>query len=269
MRSTSTSPTSCLPPGMSNGRRLAERALAKGRWYTPPHVDERDRAAGQPPRRRGRRRRPVHRVPLRPAGLDAGAARRLPRRADPARPGRRPVRAGAAGDRRGPRRGRDPAVRGMTATREPRATLEDWLTRAAAIEPRTELFIDGRFVPAASGRTAADIAGRDGSTIAGVAEGDAEDVDRAVAAAVARSTTVAGPIARPRSGSGSCCGSRRGSVRPRTSWRSWSRWTLASRSATRSRSTSQAPRRRSSGTRKRSTRSTARSVPRGRTLCHW
>ncbi len=38
-------------------------------------------------------------------------------------------------------------------------------------------------MPAASGRTFADIAGRDGSTIANVSEGDAEDVDRAVAAA--------------------------------------------------------------------------------------
>ena len=71
----------------------------------------------------------------------------------------------------------------MTATREQRTTLDEWLGRAAAVEPRTELFIDGRFVPAASGRTAADIAGRDGSTIAQVAEGSAEDVDRAVAAA--------------------------------------------------------------------------------------
>ncbi len=71
----------------------------------------------------------------------------------------------------------------MTATREPRATLDDWLGRAAAIEPRTEAFIDGRFVPAASGRTSTDIAGRDGSTIAQVAEGDAEDVSRAVDAA--------------------------------------------------------------------------------------
>ncbi len=62
-------------------------------------------------------------------------------------------------------------------------TAADWLARAAAIEPRTEAFIDGRFVPAASGRTFDDIAGRDGSVIARVAEGDGEDVDRAVAAA--------------------------------------------------------------------------------------
>ena len=62
-------------------------------------------------------------------------------------------------------------------------TATEWLERAARVDPRRELFIDGRFVAAASGRTFADITGRDGSTIADVAEGDAEDVDRAVAAA--------------------------------------------------------------------------------------
>ena len=62
-------------------------------------------------------------------------------------------------------------------------TAADWIARAAAIAPRTELFVDGRFVPAASGRTFDDIAGRDGSRIAAVAEGGVEDVDRAVAAA--------------------------------------------------------------------------------------
>jgi acyl-CoA reductase-like NAD-dependent aldehyde dehydrogenase len=64
-----------------------------------------------------------------------------------------------------------------------RLTTADWIERAGAIQPRTEAFIDGRFVPAASGRTFVDIAGRDGSRIADVAEGDTEDVDRAVAAA--------------------------------------------------------------------------------------
>jgi acyl-CoA reductase-like NAD-dependent aldehyde dehydrogenase len=62
-------------------------------------------------------------------------------------------------------------------------TVEDWLARAAAIAPRTDAFIDGAFVPAASGRTYADVASRDGSTIAEVAECDIVDVDRAVAAA--------------------------------------------------------------------------------------
>ena len=72
----------------------------------------------------------------------------------------------------------------MTGTAERgRLTTEDWIGRAATIEPRIEAFIDGRFVPAASGRTFEDIAGRDGASIAQVAEGGAEDVDRAVAAA--------------------------------------------------------------------------------------
>jgi acyl-CoA reductase-like NAD-dependent aldehyde dehydrogenase len=68
-------------------------------------------------------------------------------------------------------------------TTETPSTTADWLARAAAIDPRTELFIDGRFVPAASGLTFDDVAGRDGSRIASVAEGGVEDVDRAVAAA--------------------------------------------------------------------------------------
>ena len=64
-----------------------------------------------------------------------------------------------------------------------RVTAAEWIERAGAVQPRTEAFIDGRFVPAASGRTFPDIAGRDGSRIADVAEGGEEDVNRAVAAA--------------------------------------------------------------------------------------
>jgi acyl-CoA reductase-like NAD-dependent aldehyde dehydrogenase len=62
-------------------------------------------------------------------------------------------------------------------------TVDDWLARAAAIRPHAELFIGGRFVPAVSGRTFDDIAGRDGSRIAAVAEAGAQDVDDAVMAA--------------------------------------------------------------------------------------
>ena len=71
----------------------------------------------------------------------------------------------------------------MSTDTTPPPTAADWIARAAAIAPRTELFVDGRFGPAASGRTFDDIAGRDGSRIAAVAEGGIEDVDRAVAAA--------------------------------------------------------------------------------------
>ena len=62
-------------------------------------------------------------------------------------------------------------------------TLTDWLERAALLSPRNELFIDGAFGPAASGRTFDDVTGRDGSVITRVAEADVTDVDRAVAAA--------------------------------------------------------------------------------------
>jgi acyl-CoA reductase-like NAD-dependent aldehyde dehydrogenase len=71
----------------------------------------------------------------------------------------------------------------VTTEEARRLTADDWIARAAELTPRNELFIDGRFVPAASGRTFADTTGRDGSTIADVAEGGVEDVDRAVGAA--------------------------------------------------------------------------------------
>jgi acyl-CoA reductase-like NAD-dependent aldehyde dehydrogenase len=71
----------------------------------------------------------------------------------------------------------------MTTPTRDRLTAADWLARAAALEPRNEAFIDGRFTPSASGQTFADITGRDGSRITDVAQGDVEDVDRAVRAA--------------------------------------------------------------------------------------
>ena len=75
--------------------------------------------------------------------------------------------------------------------------LDDWLSRAPTLQPRGEAFIDGRFAPAASGRTFRDIGPRDGRPIADVAEGGAEDVDRAVARrARARSRIAAGRTSR-------------------------------------------------------------------------
>ena len=38
----------------------------------------------------------------------------------------------------------------MTTPTRDRPTAADWLARAAALEPRTEAFIDGRFTPSAS-----------------------------------------------------------------------------------------------------------------------
>ena len=69
-------------------------------------------------------------------------------------------------------------------------TLADWTQRAGQKVSRTQLFIDGKFVDAASGKTFESINPRDGSIIAHVAEGDVEDVNRAVA--VAKRTFEAG-----------------------------------------------------------------------------
>ena len=52
-------------------------------------------------------------------------------------------------------------------------TLEDWRTLAAQIRPRDQLWIDGRFVPAASGVTTATVDPATGTTLAKVAEADA------------------------------------------------------------------------------------------------
>ncbi len=59
----------------------------------------------------------------------------------------------------------------------------DWQARAAGLSFRNQAFINGQFVPAASGKTFASINPATGDTLAQVAEGDAEDIDRAVAAA--------------------------------------------------------------------------------------
>jgi gamma-glutamyl-gamma-aminobutyraldehyde dehydrogenase/4-guanidinobutyraldehyde dehydrogenase/NAD-dependent aldehyde dehydrogenase len=48
---------------------------------------------------------------------------------------------------------------------------------------RTEMFVDGAFVPAADGATFDDVSPRDGSVIARVACGSGQDIDRAVRAA--------------------------------------------------------------------------------------
>ena len=164
-RSTSTSPTSSWPPACSGPGRSAELALARNRWFTPHtwtnglgllanlHV-----AAGvgggpfiefpyDPPGWTPERRDAFLAEPIRP---DADGMLRVPARA----------RA-----RRRPRRGGDRAVRGMTAARRAQPSDARRLDRPARprSRPRTEAFIDGRFVPAASGRTFDDVAGRDGS----------------------------------------------------------------------------------------------------------
>ena len=64
------------------------------------------------------------------------------------------------------------------------ATATDWRTRARDLAIRGEAWIDGRYVPAASGATFDCLSPIDGRLIARVAATDAADVDRAVAAAL-------------------------------------------------------------------------------------
>jgi acyl-CoA reductase-like NAD-dependent aldehyde dehydrogenase len=70
----------------------------------------------------------------------------------------------------------------MTATTTIPAR-DHWVELASRLRPRTQAFIGGRFVDAASGETFDDISPRDGRLIAKVAAGDSENVDRAVRAA--------------------------------------------------------------------------------------
>jgi acyl-CoA reductase-like NAD-dependent aldehyde dehydrogenase len=69
----------------------------------------------------------------------------------------------------------------MPAHSQPSAA--EWRTRAAALKPRSQLFIDGRFSPAASGETFDNLNPATGRSLGAVASGDAADVDRAVASA--------------------------------------------------------------------------------------
>ncbi|TDK51380.1 aldehyde dehydrogenase [Antarcticimicrobium luteum] len=62
-------------------------------------------------------------------------------------------------------------------------TYSEWKERAAALAPETRMYIDGRFVEAASGARFETINPANGAVIAEVARGGPEDVDRAVAAA--------------------------------------------------------------------------------------
>ena len=62
-------------------------------------------------------------------------------------------------------------------------SAEDWKREATRLTVRTQAFIDGKYVDAASGKTFDCVNPATGETIAKIAEGDKEDVDRAVAAA--------------------------------------------------------------------------------------
>jgi acyl-CoA reductase-like NAD-dependent aldehyde dehydrogenase len=62
-------------------------------------------------------------------------------------------------------------------------TAAEWRTRAAALKPRSQVFIDGKFVAAASGATFDNINPATGKSLGVVASGDQADIDRAVASA--------------------------------------------------------------------------------------
>lgn len=59
----------------------------------------------------------------------------------------------------------------------------DWRNRAASLKPRGDVFIDGRFAPAASGATFDNLNPATGKSLGAVASGDQADIDRAVASA--------------------------------------------------------------------------------------
>ncbi|AOV16575.1 aldehyde dehydrogenase PuuC [Acidihalobacter aeolianus] len=62
-------------------------------------------------------------------------------------------------------------------------TLEDWRAKAAALKIKGRAFVDGRYVDAVSGKTFDCINPATGAVLARIAECDAEDAERAVAAA--------------------------------------------------------------------------------------
>ena len=233
-------PDVVLAGGMLRTRTVGELALARNRWFTPHTWTNGLGLLANLHVAAGVGGGPFIEFPYDPPGLDAGAPRRVPGRADPPRRRRHAARpALGPGSARSLDEVGDQAVRGMTATAPSEPTTADWLARAAAVQPRNEAFIDGRFVPAASGRTFVDVAGRDGSRITEVAEGGVEDVERAVAAARASfddrrwaDQSPGEPQARPAQAR------RTSSGRTATSWPCSSRSMSASRSATRCRSTS-------------------------------
>ena len=148
------------------------------------YLDERHRPAREPARRGRRGRRAVPRVSrtTRPAGPRSAATSCSPSRSGPDADGvlRVPT---APGTRHRPRRGGDPAVRRMTTDATPRPPT-DWLARAAAVSPADRAVhrrpVRARRLRAGPSTTSPAATAR---VIARVAEGDAEDVDRAVAAA--------------------------------------------------------------------------------------
>src|SRR5690348_4713290 len=70
-----------------------------------------------------------------------------------------------------------------TLSQDAPVTATQWRERAATLKPRSGVFIDGRFVPAANGATFDNINPATGRSLGAVAAGEPLDVDRAVASA--------------------------------------------------------------------------------------
>jgi acyl-CoA reductase-like NAD-dependent aldehyde dehydrogenase len=63
------------------------------------------------------------------------------------------------------------------------SSAAEWRSRAAALKPRSQVFIDGRFVASVDGATFDNINPATGKSLGAVAAGDQADIDRAVASA--------------------------------------------------------------------------------------
>ena len=194
-----TSRTSSWPAGM-----LRTRTVARARPRAEPlvhaaHLDERARACwptstSRPASAAAR----SSRFPYDPPGWTP--ERRDAFLAEPIRPDadgvlRVPARPGLG---RGPRRGRDRAVRRMSPTSDARPSAR--LDRAGGRGRAADRGVHRRrgSCPAASGRTFDDIAGRDGSVIAGRRRGRRRRTSTGRSPPPgARSTTAAGPTSRP------------------------------------------------------------------------
>ncbi len=91
-------------------------------------------------------------------------------------------------------------------------SLQDWRALAERLDIRSQAFIDGRYVDAASGATFDSVNPANGGVLTAVAATDAEDVDRAVAAARTRlrhRALGADAAARPQDGDAALRGKNR------------------------------------------------------------
>ncbi len=66
---------------------------------------------------------------------------------------------------------------------QPQITADEWRRRAAALAPRAQVFMDGRFQPSVTGETFDNINPATGNSLGAVSAGGEADIDRAVASA--------------------------------------------------------------------------------------